>query len=136
MGPVSTKQNTAVNKEISTVTKLIWESIKTNRQPVAVIVDSNKQKDNGGIIHTFIEPTLHYLVIRGVREDGSGNRYFSVYDPADALSSPLEYKEADLRYIVALPYNTPEWVYRYGNSYLDPLYYAEEPAYMLTVEGE
>ncbi|MDR2634121.1 MAG: hypothetical protein LBC51_10970 [Treponema sp.] len=124
-----------VKKEISAATKAVWDHITTYNQPVVVLVDSNKQKPGGSIIRSSASPILHYIVIRGIKETSSGTRYFYAYDPGDP-DYPLEYTEAELRYIMALSGTTnPRWVYDYGRDVADPLY-RREPAYILKVQGD
>jgi hypothetical protein len=130
MQPISAKLKSGTT-EISDATKAIWNHIKNNRQPVVVIVNSNKISGYS-IQESWDIPRLHYIVIRGVyEEDRSGGiRRFMVYDPASYLRN-LSYTEADLRKLMALPDNTPEWVYKYGNQKT-----GENPAYILMVQGD
>jgi hypothetical protein len=130
MDPVNAVHNYAVTGK-SAATKAIWDHIKANKQPV-VVVDSNKQGGGNRVRTSSIRPTLHYIVIRGIREDrAGGTRYFMVYDPA-VYSSALEYTEEDLRSLIALPGNTyPPWVYNYGQ-YIT----GGDPAYIIKVQGD
>jgi hypothetical protein len=118
----------------NSATQAIWDHINTYKEPVVVVVDSNKQLSNGNVVSYLPAssiPTLHYIVIRGTEEDSSGTRYFSVYDPANRSLFPIKYTEADLRFLMELPSNTqPQWVYQYGISQV--IY----PAYILKVQGK
>ncbi|MDR0628163.1 MAG: hypothetical protein LBG24_00670 [Treponema sp.] len=110
----------------------IWDHINNYRQPVVVVVDSNKQNLGNGIRNSSGSLTLHYIVIRGIKEDSSGIRYFLVYDPG-YYSRNFEYTEDQLVYLMGM-YGAPEWVYRYGKDTIVP--YGDMPAYMLTVYGD
>jgi hypothetical protein len=113
----------------NSATKAIWDHINTYNEPVVVVVDSNKQ--NNINTQNYTAPTLHYIVIMGIREASSGGtRYFSVYDPANNSSYPIQYTEANLRYFMEMPSNAPEWVYWYGMRQANP------PAYILKVKGK
>ena len=128
-------ENILVKKEISAATKAVWDHITTYNQPVVVLVDSNKQRLGGGIRNSSASPNIHYIEIRGIKEASSGTRYFYAYDPGDTVY-PLEYTEAELRFIMALSGTTdPTWVYDYGRDVADPLY-RREPAYILKVQGD
>jgi hypothetical protein len=112
------------------VTNSIWNHIKNNRQPAVVVVDSNKQ-DYDKVLASTKEPILHYIVIRGIYESSSGGtRNFLIYDPS-AYYANLSYSEDNLRKLIAMPYNTPAWVYNYGNPIT-----GSNPAYGLTVQGD
>jgi hypothetical protein len=51
---------------------------------VGVVVDSNKQVLSSGTKYSSSDPILHYIVIQGIKEDGSGGtRYFYAHDPGD-----------------------------------------------------
>jgi hypothetical protein len=129
MRPISASLKSG-SKEISDATKAIWNHIKDYRQPVVVVVDSNKQVGNIVRMSSNI-PTLHYIVIRGISEDSSGGtRYFYAYDPFIYIND-LKYSESDLRKLIALPDNTLAWVYKYGNQKV-----GSDPAYILTVQGD
>jgi hypothetical protein len=119
-------------REISDATKAIWNHIRDYRQPVVVVVDSNKQILGSSQIQlSSSPPTLHYIVITGINETNSGDvRYFSVYNPADR-NFPIKYTEENLRTLIALPDNTPAWVHKYGNRKV-----VQDPAYILTVQGD
>ncbi|MHB9291358.1 hypothetical protein Holit_00433 [Hollandina sp. SP2] len=119
-------------KARSEATKAIWDHITNYNQPVVVVVDSNKQLAGGGIRTSSSAPTLHYIVIRGIRETSSGIRYFCVHNPAYYLNN-LEYREADLIDLMGM-YGAPEWVYRYGRDTIVPN--GDMPAYILTVYGD
>jgi hypothetical protein len=136
MGPLSAYKDIFATKEISAATKEIWDHINTGGQPVVIVVDSNKQRQGGGINLSSVDPILHYIVIRGIKEDSSGGiRRFSVHDPGDP-TYPLEYTEDQLLYLMALTGGTnPPWVYAYGTAVVDPVY-RRDPAYILTVEGD
>lgn len=111
-------------------TSSIWNHIKNNHQPAVVVVDSNKQVANK-VISSPNEPTLHYIVIMGISEESpGGTRYFSVYNPGIYIGG-LKYSEQDLQKLIALPRNTPAWVYYYGNPIV-----GSDPAYVLTVQGD
>lgn len=138
MGPASTGKYIITITEMSVATKEIWNHIKANYQPVVVVVDSNKQvysSQDGKVQSTSGPPTLHYIVIRGIRENGSGGtRYFLVYDPW-LYSRNLEYTEENLLKLMALPSNTkPKWVYDYGTENVTPKW--DIPAYILKVQGD
>jgi hypothetical protein len=135
MGPESAGVRILPINEMSVVTKEIWDHIKSYLQPVVVVVDSNKQRLGGGIQTSSYQPTLHYIVIRGIRENGSGGtRYFLVHNPA-YYSGMLEYTEEELIYLTGLPSNTqPQWVYTYGTEQVNPKW--STPAYILKVQGD
>ena len=71
----------------------IWNHIKNYNQPVVVVIDSNisaHMQNNDTPPSTRGTPTLHYVVIRGIREQTQGGtKYFSVYDPARAEEQPV-----------------------------------------------
>jgi hypothetical protein len=128
MQPISAATNN-YTKGMSNATKAIWDHVNNYHQPAVVVVDSNKQ-DGNTTRASYIEPTLHQLVIRGIYEESSGGtRRFYVYDPA--IYRDRIYSESDLRKLIALPYNTPAWIERYGNQKV-----GYEPAYILTVQGD
>jgi hypothetical protein len=113
-------------------TKAIWDHINNYNQPVVVVVDSNKQNPNNSntLLPSSSIPTLHYIVIMGIREEGSGGtKRFSVYDPSNSRY-PLEYTETNLRTLMDLPATWPQWVYSYGASKVG------SPAYILKVQGK
>jgi hypothetical protein len=116
--------------KLSEATKAIWNHINNYHQPVVVVVDSNKQIGNS-VKTSTVEPTLHYIVIKGIYEDSSGGtRHFLIHDPSYFMTD-YEYNEVALRQLIALPYNTPAWVYNYGYQTV-----GAEPAYILTVQGD
>jgi hypothetical protein len=131
MRPISASLKSG-NKEISEATKAIWDHIKNYRQPVVVVVDSNKQLPySNNVQSSWDNPTLHYIVIKGISEDSSGGtRHFVIYDPM-FYSENTKYTEANLRKLMALPDNTPAWVYKYGYREV-----GSDPAYILTVQGD
>jgi hypothetical protein len=129
MRPVSAMSLGSTTK-LSEATKAIWDHINSYHQPVVVVVDSNKQAGNTTRTSNAV-PTLHYIVIKGIVEETSGGtRYFYVHDP-DTFLNDLKYNESDLRKLMALPYNTPAWVYNYGYKKA-----GTDPAYILTVQGD
>jgi hypothetical protein len=131
MGLVSVSEDIFATKKLSEATKAIWDHINNYRQPVVVVVDSNKQDSGGTIRNSSGTLTLHYIVIRGIKET-SGIRYFLVYDPGNDFTK-IEYTENQLMYLMGM-YGAPEWVYRYGRDTIVPR--GDMPAYMLTVQGD
>jgi hypothetical protein len=70
-------------------------------------------------------------VIRGIYEDSSGGiKHFYAHDPYTYIND-LQYSEQDLRKLIALPDNTPEWVQKYRDQRV-----GSDPAYILTVQGD
>jgi hypothetical protein len=131
MEPFSAVNNSNATEK-SAATKAIWDHIKTYKQPVVVVVDSNKQGAGNNVAPSSSQPTLHYIVIKGIKEGSAGGiRYFMAFDPAVYLNT-LEYTEENLRSLIALPQNTkPEWVYRYGKDIT-----GNDPAYIIKVQGD
>jgi hypothetical protein len=129
MQPISAASNGAT-KGLSNATKAIWDHVNNYHQPVVVVVDSNKQAYDQAL-SSSIEPTLHYVVIKGISDNTSGTRYFTVYDPALAYTEGVTFTESNLRKLIALPHNTPVWVEKYGNQKV-----GYDPAYILTVQGD
>jgi hypothetical protein len=129
MQPISARlKNTT--REMSDATIAIWNYIKNYRQPVVVVVDSNKRSGRS-VIDSQKIPVLHYIVIKGISETTSGGkRNFMVNDSA-VYYDDLTYSESDLRKLIAMPANAPEWVYKYGNQKV-----GLDPAYILTVQGD
>jgi hypothetical protein len=128
MRPISAASNGGT-VNISEATKAIWDHIKNYHQPVVVVVDSKKQAGNTAKTSNAV-PTLHYIVIRGISEESAGGiRRFWIHDPG--AYSDVSYSESDLRKLMALPYNTPAWVYNYGYQKV-----GSDPAYILTVQGD
>ena len=130
----------------------IWDHINKNKEPVVVVIDSNKQDDYGKYDSTkntpdpisgkIPDPTLHYILVRGIRENGS-TRYFSVYDqwghidsatnPVVANEKPIEHEEKDLVALMALPANTPAWLFAYWTGKHPNT--TDLPAFILKVNG-
>lgn len=110
----------------------IWDHINTFKQPIVVVVDSNiiaymKNHNTPPAIRSV--PTLHYIVIRGIRESSIWTRYFSVYDPD--ISGIIEYTSTQLQGLITMPANTPEWVYAYPQNEL----WISDPCYRVLVYG-
>jgi hypothetical protein len=118
-------------------TEVIWNHIKNERQPVVIVIDSeirydvDKQKSLP-LSYRRKTPTLHYNVVMGIKES-SGTRGFLVYDPAIMTNEYyFYYTESQLRILMALPSNTPAWVYEYPRDSLS-IY---DPCYILLVRGD
>jgi hypothetical protein len=126
-------RNAILNDGLTFASKAIWDHILNYNQPVVVLVDSNKQKPGGGIQPSSSKPTLHYIVVMGIKEEAAGGtRHFFVHDPADP-KVPLDYTENDLLSIMVMDNITnPDWVYWYPRMYKGINY----PVYILMAEGD
>jgi hypothetical protein len=111
----------------------IWDHIKFYKQPVVVVVDSNIMEymtKNPVPPSVRGVPTLHYIVIIGMRESQSSFiKYFSIYDPD--TPGIVEYTSTQFKGLITMPANTPEWVYNYPKNDL----WIYEPCYRLLIFG-
>jgi hypothetical protein len=117
----------------SQTTGIIWDHINNYKQPVVVVVDSDisiYMQTHDTPPYNRTNSTLHYVVIKGIRENSNGTRYFSIYDPA--TPGTIEYTEIQLRGLIEMPSILPAWVYSYPRYNLG----IPEPSYRLLVYGD
>ena len=97
----------------------IWSHIKNKKQPVVVVMDSNRSDElilQHSINGMTASPTLHYEVIVGIKEDSSG-KWFIVNDPWETYGPNRKYKASD--FVKAMEVNSgvmPQWVYYYAKN--------------------
>lgn len=113
------------------VMDIIWNHIKQTKKPVITIIDSSKIGESENSWKSLgLRPVLHYNVIYGISETHR-ERTFHIYDPILNDSDGTPYTESEYRWMLALPRNTPFWLYSY--TAYRRWFKITDPCYIMTI---